>query len=171
MLQGLGDKGEVAPRGYQLAHVQAPVRIKVVEHPVIAGHGEELLPHVRQMCREVLTGPCRAEMPQYLPRGHHEVGRGGPPSGHPRLSRSLGGGRPAYSSRVTGHQGVPRGEKRRGRPGRGASWRPVSPWVKYRAHHRRTVWRSQRIAAASRRLDGWSEAASRQINRQRHARA
>jgi hypothetical protein len=37
--------------------------------------------------------------------------------------------------------------------------------------HRRTVWRSQRISAASRRLDGWSEAAARTISRQRNARA
>ena len=71
-LQGLGDEGESAPRGHQLAHVQAPGRIEVVDHPVIAGHGRELLLHVGQMRREVLTGAGAPEIPQHLPGGHHE---------------------------------------------------------------------------------------------------
>jgi hypothetical protein len=43
------------------------------------------------------------------------------------------------------------GEKRRGRPGRGASGSPASPCARYRVRHRRTGWRSQGIAAATRR--------------------
>ena len=99
-------------------------------------------------------------------------GRGGQPSCHPRSIVSRGcGGLPGYSSRATGHRCAPRGEKRRGRPDRGASWSPASPWARYRVRHRRTVWRSQRISAASRRLDGWSEAAARKSSRQRNAKA
>ena len=46
------------------------------------------------------------------------------------------------------------GEKRRGRPLGGASWSPASPCSRYRERQRPTVWRSQRISAATRRLGG-----------------
>ena len=62
-VQCLGDEGEIAPCGHEAAHVQAPVRIEIIDHPVIAGHGGELPDDVGQMRREVLTGACRAEMP------------------------------------------------------------------------------------------------------------
>src|ERR1700757_5157901 len=48
---------------------------------------------------------------------------------------------------------------------------PTHPWARYRVRHKRTVWRSQCISAASRRLDGRSEAAARKISRQRNAKA
>src|SRR5207245_3367293 len=66
--QGLGNAGEITPRRHEAADVQAPMRIEIIDHPVIAGHGGELLPDIGQMCREVLTGAGRPEMPEHLPR-------------------------------------------------------------------------------------------------------
>jgi hypothetical protein len=54
--QGLGGKGEMAPRGHEAAHLQAPVGIEVIDHPIIACHGGELPVDVSQMRRKVLTG-------------------------------------------------------------------------------------------------------------------
>jgi hypothetical protein len=73
-VQGLGNKGEIAPRSHEAAHVQAPVRIEVIDHPVIAGHGGELLLDVGQMRCKVFTGAGRAEMPEHLPSRHHKGG-------------------------------------------------------------------------------------------------
>ena len=36
--QGLGVTGEMAPRRHEAAHLQAPVGIEVIHHPVIALH-------------------------------------------------------------------------------------------------------------------------------------
>src|SRR5207245_10346044 len=80
-------------------------------------------------------------------------------------------GRAGEGAPPAGNGVAPGGAKGGGRPGRGASWSPASPWARYRVRHRRTVWRSQRISAASRRLGGWSEAATRKISRQRNANA
>ena len=50
-LQGLGGKRELTPRRDQAAHLQAPVRIEIIDHPVIALHVGQLLDHVGQMRR------------------------------------------------------------------------------------------------------------------------
>src|SRR5215510_3630033 len=51
-LQSLGDEGESAPRSHEVTHVQAPGCMEVVDHPVIAGHGGQLLQNVGQMRRD-----------------------------------------------------------------------------------------------------------------------
>jgi len=54
--QGLGVRGEIAPRGYEAAHLQAPVRSEMIDHPIIACHGGELPVDVGEMRRTVRTG-------------------------------------------------------------------------------------------------------------------
>ena len=41
-LQGLGGKRESTPRRYDAAHLQTPVRIEIIEDPIIAGHRRQL---------------------------------------------------------------------------------------------------------------------------------
>jgi hypothetical protein len=79
-MQRLGGAGEMAPRGHEATDVQTPVRVEVLQDPVRAGHGRELLPDVGQRRREVLTGTSRAKMPQDLPRRDHQ---GGDQAPHP----------------------------------------------------------------------------------------
>lgn len=38
-LESLGDEGEIAPRCHDAADLQAPVRMEIVDHPVIVLHG------------------------------------------------------------------------------------------------------------------------------------
>jgi len=38
-LESLGAEGELAPRGHDAADLQAPVRIEIVDHPVLVLHG------------------------------------------------------------------------------------------------------------------------------------
>jgi len=72
----------------------------------------------------------------------YKLSRKSPKSVHQGSTASPGsGGLPVYSSRATGRRCAPRGEKRRGRPGRGASCKPASPCARYRVRQRRTVWR------------------------------
>ena len=54
--QGLGVIGEMAPRGYEAAHRQAPVRSESIDHPIRACHGGELPVDVGEMRRQVRTG-------------------------------------------------------------------------------------------------------------------
>ena len=79
-VQGLGAEGESAPRSHEAADVQAPGRLEVIDHPVLAGHGGELPEDVGAMRRAVLTGACWAQMPPHLPSRHDQ---GGAPDTHP----------------------------------------------------------------------------------------
>ncbi len=64
--QGLGNEGDITPGGDQAAHVQAPMRIEIIDHPIIAWHVGQLMDHIGQMRSEICTGPCGAEMPHHL---------------------------------------------------------------------------------------------------------
>src|SRR5262245_42593676 len=77
-LQHLGLKRALAPGSYQLAHLQAPVGIQIVQHPVIADHVWELADHIGQMRREILAGPRHAQIPQHLAGRDQEGGQQGP---------------------------------------------------------------------------------------------
>ena len=70
--QRLGDKGEIAPRGDEAAHVQAPVRVEIVDHPIITRHVWELANDVGEMGGEIRTGARAPAMPHQLPRRHDE---------------------------------------------------------------------------------------------------
>ena len=65
-LQGLRDAGESTPGRHEAAKFQAPVRLEMIDHPVIGWHGREVSEHVGQMCGKVLTGAGWAKMPQHL---------------------------------------------------------------------------------------------------------
>jgi hypothetical protein len=54
--QRLGDKGESAPRGDEAAHVQAPVRVEIVDHPIVTLHVWELANDVGEMGGAIRTG-------------------------------------------------------------------------------------------------------------------
>jgi hypothetical protein len=70
-----GDKGDVAPLGDETAHVQAPVGVEIIHHPVIAGHSGQLVDNVGQMGGKIGTSARRAQIPHDVPRGHHERGK------------------------------------------------------------------------------------------------
>ena len=72
--QGLGVIGEIAPRGYEAAHRQAPVRSESIDHPIRACHGGELPVDVGERRRQVLTGAGLAQRPPPLAGRHHQGG-------------------------------------------------------------------------------------------------
>jgi hypothetical protein len=76
--QLLLDDRDMAPRGHQAADRETPVRIEIIDHPIVTLHGGQLAHDVGQMHREILAGACDPEMPQHLPRGHHEGREQGP---------------------------------------------------------------------------------------------
>ena len=55
-LQGLGSKRELTPRRDQATHVQAPVGIEVIDHPIVALHRGQLVDNVGQMGGPIRTG-------------------------------------------------------------------------------------------------------------------
>jgi len=71
-LQGLGSKWQLTPRSNQATHVQAPMGIEVVDHPIIPLHRGELLHDVAQMGGPIHAGTGLAEIPHELPRGNHK---------------------------------------------------------------------------------------------------
>jgi hypothetical protein len=71
----LGNRGQITPCGDQATDVQAPMRIEIIDHPIIALHVRQLLDHVRQMCSEIRTGPRGAEIPHDLPRWDDKGGQ------------------------------------------------------------------------------------------------
>jgi hypothetical protein len=77
-LECLGDKGEITPRCHEAADLQAPVRIEIIDHPVIVLHGWQLVAYVGQMRSKVLTGAGRAKMPQHLAGRHNKEGNQDP---------------------------------------------------------------------------------------------
>ena len=90
-VHGLGNQGESAPRRPEAAHVQAPGRLEVLDHPVIAGHGGAGRLDVGQMRCQVFTGAGRAARPAPLPRRHHTGGaEDTPPLAAVRLLPLLG---------------------------------------------------------------------------------
>src|SRR5205085_5155088 len=73
--QPLGVKRERTPCRDQAAHVHAPVRSEMIDHPVIALHVRELCDHVDQMCRTIHPGTRGAEIPHHLPRRDDKRGQ------------------------------------------------------------------------------------------------
>lgn len=71
-LQGLGSKGEITPRRDQATHVEAPVGIEVIDHPIVALHRGQLVDHVGQMGSPICTGARLAQIPDDLTRGDDE---------------------------------------------------------------------------------------------------
>ena len=41
-LQGLGDKGDRTPLGYETADFETPVGIEIIHHPIVALHSGQL---------------------------------------------------------------------------------------------------------------------------------
>ena len=74
-LQGLGSTREITPRCDQATHVQAPVGIEIVDHPIIALHRGQLVSHVGQMGSPIRTGAGLAQIPHEVTRRHHEGGQ------------------------------------------------------------------------------------------------
>src|SRR6266404_557844 len=72
------DEGDVTPLGYELTNFQAPMRVQVVQDPVVALLIRELAPDVGQVGGEIHAGACQAEIPQHLPGRHYERGHQGP---------------------------------------------------------------------------------------------
>lgn len=66
VLQSLGSPGECAPRGHQMADIQTPVGIKVIENLVITGHLWQLGDYRLQMGSKILAGARHAQMPEHL---------------------------------------------------------------------------------------------------------
>jgi len=62
-----GQRERTPPRD-QATHVQAPGRLEMIDHPVIALPVRQLLDHLGQMPGAIRPGPRRAEMPHHLPR-------------------------------------------------------------------------------------------------------
>ena len=77
-LQRLGGKRGITPRCDQAAEFQAPVRIEIIDHPVVALHSGELLDDVGQMRGEVLTSARLAQIPDDLTGGDDKRGNQGP---------------------------------------------------------------------------------------------
>ena len=74
-LQGLGSKRELTPCCDQATHIQAPVGIEIIDHPIVALHRGQLVHHVRQMGRPIRTGAGLAQMPHELACRYHEGGQ------------------------------------------------------------------------------------------------
>ena len=71
-LQGLGSKWEITPRGDQATHIQAPVGIEVIDHPIVALHSGQLVDNVGQMGGPIRTGAGLAQIPHEMSRRHDE---------------------------------------------------------------------------------------------------
>jgi len=71
-LQGLGSKREITPRRDQATHIQAPVGIEVIDHPIVALHSGQLVDNVGQMGGPIRTGAGLAQIPHEVARRHHE---------------------------------------------------------------------------------------------------
>jgi hypothetical protein len=55
-----------------------PVRIEIIDDPIVPLHGRQLAHAMGQMRREILAGACAPAMPQPLPCGHHDGREPGP---------------------------------------------------------------------------------------------
>ena len=73
--------GHMTPWRDALADLKAPVRLEMIDHPIIALHRRELLDDVREMGGPLLTGARLAEMPHQLARRDDA---GGQERAHPR---------------------------------------------------------------------------------------
>ncbi len=71
-LQRFRMKLEIAPAGNETANVQTPMRIQVVQHPVVSFHFGKPGSTMIQMGREVLAGPRQAQGPRNLARRNSE---------------------------------------------------------------------------------------------------
>ena len=67
-----GIKRNLAPLGHKLANIQAPMRIQVVQDPIITLHFGELRHRMPKVGREILAGPCQTEIPRDLAGGDGE---------------------------------------------------------------------------------------------------
>jgi hypothetical protein len=74
-LQRPGSPGKRAPQGDQTTDIQTPVRIEVIENPVLAGHRWQLGDHRLQMGSTILTGPRQAKIPEHLARRDDKGGQ------------------------------------------------------------------------------------------------
>ncbi len=70
--QLLLDERDIAPRGNKAADVETPVRIEMIDHPIVTRHGGPLAHAVGQMGRAVRAGAGAPEVPHQLPRRHDE---------------------------------------------------------------------------------------------------
>ena len=63
---------DIAPLGDQRAYRQAPVRVEVVQNPMVTVHFGEVIGGVAKMGDEIVTGSRRAQIPRHLSRRHGE---------------------------------------------------------------------------------------------------
>lgn len=70
--QVLGQKGHPAPLGNHTADVQTPVRVEIINHPIVALHSGQLLDDMGQMGRKIGAGSGLAQIPHDLPRWYHK---------------------------------------------------------------------------------------------------
>jgi len=74
----LGGVGDSAPLRHEAADIEAPGRLEMIHHPIVAVHGGQLPHDVGQMGGTILAGARGPEMPHQLPWGHHERGNQAP---------------------------------------------------------------------------------------------
>ena len=75
--QRLGTAWHAAPLGDQAADVEAPLGMEIIHHPVVALPSGEVLDDGGQRRGNVLTGTCRAQMPDDVSRGDDKRGEQG----------------------------------------------------------------------------------------------
>jgi hypothetical protein len=62
----------ITPRSPQATDLEAPVRLEMIDPPLVPWHERQLVHDMGQMRREIRAGACDAEMPPHLPCGHHK---------------------------------------------------------------------------------------------------
>lgn len=73
-LQAFGMKRQAFNPSDELADIQTPMRVEIVQNPMELLLLGERGRYVVQMCGEIDAGACLAQIPDDFARGHHEGG-------------------------------------------------------------------------------------------------